>query len=149
MAEAQISCQNICKRYHKGGEVIEVLSGASCAVMAGEMVSVIGKSGAGKSTFLHVLGSLDTPDEGRLWCMGQPLDRLSPVSLAEFRNRHMGFCLSVSPLVGRVYCPGERYDAGADSSPLRAPGAQPGRGRSYLGGPVAAPPPRPRRAIGG
>ncbi len=100
MAEPQISCRDIAKRYHKGGEVIEVLRGASCAVAAGEMVSVIGTSGAGKSTFLHVLGSLDQPDAGRVWCMGQPLDRLSPAAVAEFRNRHMGFVFQFHHLLG-------------------------------------------------
>jgi lipoprotein-releasing system ATP-binding protein len=70
---------------------IDVLNGVDLDVGAGEMVSVVGASGVGKSTLLHVLGALDTPTTGSIVFDGQELTKLTAARLADFRNREVGF----------------------------------------------------------
>jgi lipoprotein-releasing system ATP-binding protein len=70
---------------------LKVLKGVSLAVQAGEVVAVVGASGAGKSTLLHILGTLDLPDSGRLLVNGTDVLSLNQRSLADFRNKHIGF----------------------------------------------------------
>jgi lipoprotein-releasing system ATP-binding protein len=60
-------------------------------VEAGDMVAIVGASGAGKSTFLHVLGTLDAPTSGRIQIDEQDLTRMDAAKLAAFRNRTIGF----------------------------------------------------------
>lgn len=79
--------KNIVKRYG----TLEVLKGVSLEIKKGEIVSIVGSSGAGKSTLLHILGTLDTPDEGEVMLNETILTRLSGNSLANFRNKHIGF----------------------------------------------------------
>jgi len=70
---------------------IEVLRGIDLGIGRGEFVSVIGASGVGKSTFLHILGTLDAPTRGEIVCDGVNLFKLGEKALAEFRNRKIGF----------------------------------------------------------
>lgn len=70
---------------------IEVLKGIDLELSRGEMVSVLGVSGVGKTTLLHILGGLDRPDEGEVYFNDTPYSSLSETGLAEFRNRHVGF----------------------------------------------------------
>lgn len=80
------------KSYRGGdGTLIRVLDGVDLTVTPGEMVAVVGASGAGKSTFLHVLGALDRPDAGEVRLAGQTTRTASDESLAELRNRTVGF----------------------------------------------------------
>ena len=65
-----------------------VLRGLDLAVQPGETVAIMGKSGEGKSTLLHILGSLESPTSGRLEFLGKPY---SDFNLAELRSRHIGF----------------------------------------------------------
>ncbi len=82
----------VVKAYRGGdGSLISVLSGVDLAVASGEMVAVIGASGSGKSTFLHVLGALERPDAGMVFLGGTPTADASDESLAELRNRRVGF----------------------------------------------------------
>ena len=76
--------------YHLGREV-SVLNGVNLEVRAGDMVSVVGKSGVGKSTFLHVAGTLDRPTSGTVNYWGRNVFLLPDSELANFRNRHIGF----------------------------------------------------------
>jgi lipoprotein-releasing system ATP-binding protein len=73
------------------GGLLTVLDGVSLEVQQGEMVAIVGSSGAGKSTLLHVLGALDQPSRGRVVIGGVPLDGLDDTSLAQLRNRKVGF----------------------------------------------------------
>ena len=82
-----IDARNIFKSYGS----LQVLQGVSLRVAAGELVSIMGDSGAGKTTFLQILGTLDRPDAGELHYDGQTLHRLSRRELARFRNKHLGF----------------------------------------------------------
>jgi len=70
---------------------LEVLKGVDLIVNKGEVVSIVGSSGAGKSTLLHILGTLDTCDIGSISLNGQRIDQLKGQSLADYRNKHMGF----------------------------------------------------------
>ena len=70
---------------------IEVLKGIDIALTRGEMVTVLGVSGVGKTTLLHILGGLDRPDQGDVYFGGQSYSLLSEAELANFRNRHVGF----------------------------------------------------------
>lgn len=82
----------VVKAYRGGdGSRIAVLNGVDLAVGAGEMVAVIGASGSGKSTFLHVLGALERPDAGTVFLGGSPTADASDEALAELRNRRVGF----------------------------------------------------------
>ncbi|MEJ2721204.1 MAG: ABC transporter ATP-binding protein [bacterium] len=70
---------------------IEVLKGLDLSVARGEVLSIIGASGVGKSTLLQILGSLDRPDAGRVEINGRPVDSLSGRELNELRNKFIGF----------------------------------------------------------
>ncbi len=73
-----------------GGE-LHVLQGVDLRVGPGEAVAVIGASGAGKSTFLHLLGALDRPSSGEVLVGGRPVSGLGVEEIARLRNRHIGF----------------------------------------------------------
>lgn len=89
---AVLEAVGVVKAYRGGdGNPISVLNGVDLAVEAGEMVAVIGASGSGKSTFLHVLGALERPDAGAVFLAGTPTADASDEALAELRNRRVGF----------------------------------------------------------
>jgi lipoprotein-releasing system ATP-binding protein len=91
-ADAFIEVSDLHKSYLDGeGNTLQILKGASLRVVEGETVAITGASGAGKSTFLHLLGSLDRPDRGTIRIQGVELSRLSGDSSALFRNRTIGF----------------------------------------------------------
>ncbi|HET9227987.1 MAG TPA: ABC transporter ATP-binding protein [Thermoanaerobaculia bacterium] len=87
------------KSYRDGIRQVEVLRGIDMAVEPGEMVAVVGPSGSGKSTLLHLLGGLDRPDSGEVEVAGQSLRGMSGASLAEFRNRTIGFVFQFHQLL--------------------------------------------------
>lgn len=74
-----------------GGERVEVLSGVSFDLAAGQALAVTGPSGSGKSTLLHIIGTLDRPSTGSVAIGGSDPFSLSEPELARFRNRTVGF----------------------------------------------------------
>ena len=74
-----------------GRRFLEVLRGIDLVVQRGDLLAIRGASGAGKSTLLHLLGGLDTPNAGDIRFDGQDLATMTPLALAEFRNRRIGF----------------------------------------------------------
>ncbi|NLH24129.1 MAG: ABC transporter ATP-binding protein [Bacteroidales bacterium] len=70
---------------------VQVLKGVSLEVAPAEVVCITGASGAGKTTFLQILGTLSLPDSGQVWIDGTPVCELKKDQLADFRNRHIGF----------------------------------------------------------
>ncbi len=76
---------------HKSYGSLKVLKGVNLHVKRAEMVAIVGKSGAGKSTFLHLLGSLDRPDAGRIVINDKVPTELPANALASFRNEQIGF----------------------------------------------------------
>ncbi len=70
---------------------LELFRGLDLAVYAGEMVAIVGESGAGKSSLLHLLAALDTPTAGEVWCGESRLSTFSAAQAADFRNRDVGY----------------------------------------------------------
>lgn len=79
------------KKFFDAGREISVLRGLELEVAAGEEIAIVGQSGVGKSTLLHVLGSLEAPSAGKILFEGQDLFALDERALAEFRNSKLGF----------------------------------------------------------
>jgi len=86
-----ITVSSLNKRYRVGSQDIHVLRDLALTVDAGEMVAVVGASGVGKSTLLHLLGGLDRPESGRVVVDGRDLGTLSDDALVGFRNARVGF----------------------------------------------------------
>jgi lipoprotein-releasing system ATP-binding protein len=86
-----ISAKAIQKTYTTGEHKVRVLRGAGLTATEGEFVSVIGQSGSGKSTILHVIGLLDSPDVGEVLYEGKRIDNLSESARDLLRNRVFGF----------------------------------------------------------
>jgi len=82
-----LSARNIEKHYGS----LHVLKSVEIEIKQAEIVSIVGSSGAGKSTFLHILGTLDKPDKGEVELKGQRIDKLTGKALSKFRNKHIGF----------------------------------------------------------
>lgn len=92
MTEALIRAEGLSKIYGDGDRHrVEVLRDLDLQVNAGEKVVIVGQSGVGKSTLLHVLGALDQPTTGEVWFGGQSLTAMNERDLAAFRNREIGF----------------------------------------------------------
>jgi lipoprotein-releasing system ATP-binding protein len=79
------------KTYVDGPAVVRVLAGLHLVVEAGETIAIMGESGVGKSTLLHLLGALDWPSGGRILFDGHDVFRWPERELAAFRNREVGF----------------------------------------------------------
>ncbi len=90
------------KEYRTGPEVLRVLRGASIVVGAGEMVALVGASGVGKSTLLHILGALDRPTAGRVLFRGADLFAQGEAELVRYRRHDVGFVFQFYNLLGEM-----------------------------------------------
>ena len=88
---ALLIAANVSKSYETGTSRLVVLKGLDVTVEQGEMVAVVGASGVGKSTLLHVLGGLDPADAGVVRIGETEITRLPDAQLVAFRNHHVGF----------------------------------------------------------
>ena len=86
-----IQLEGISKGFEYNNNPIEILNNASLEIHRGESIAIVGESGIGKSTLLHILGTLDTPDSGRLLFEGQNVFEMDKAQLAVFRNTAIGF----------------------------------------------------------
>jgi lipoprotein-releasing system ATP-binding protein len=86
-----LSVSNLYKSFIEGGEEIQVLRGVDLQLASGERLAVIGESGVGKSTLLHILGTLDRPTAGEILYQGKEIPIGDETALAHFRNREIGF----------------------------------------------------------
>jgi ABC-type lipoprotein export system ATPase subunit len=91
MSEILLSAQGLKKTYFMGSRTLEVLRGVDVEIARGDFVALRGASGTGKSTLLHLIGGLDTPNAGEIIFRGQKLSGYSESELTIFRNRRVGF----------------------------------------------------------
>lgn len=87
-----IQIKNATKRYRLGKDNdVRALRGASLEIHRGEMVAIMGPSGSGKSTLMHILGCLDTPDDGAIVVNGRRVEKLKGKDLTKLRSKEIGF----------------------------------------------------------
>jgi lipoprotein-releasing system ATP-binding protein len=90
-AAPALQAREIHKVFRSGDEEIVVLENVNIEVSRGEILAITGASGVGKSTLLHIMGTLERPTKGELQIDGQKVFELSETETAHFRNRHIGF----------------------------------------------------------
>jgi len=88
---AVVEARGLVKTFGEGRAARRVLDGADLDVAAGEIVAVLGRSGTGKSTLLHVLGGLDRPEAGTVRVAGEPVTGTTERHLSRLRHRRIGF----------------------------------------------------------
>jgi lipoprotein-releasing system ATP-binding protein len=88
---AKIELRGLVKTFRHNGIQVEVLTGVDLDIHQGETLAVVGASGVGKSTLLHILGTLERPSAGKVQWEGADVFALDDRSLAAFRNRKVGF----------------------------------------------------------
>ena len=86
-----VSLKEVAKRYRKGRERIDVLTGIDLDIEDGDFLALMGPSGSGKTTLLNLIGGLDSPTSGAVVVGGQSLGDLSAKALAKWRSRNIGF----------------------------------------------------------
>jgi lipoprotein-releasing system ATP-binding protein len=91
MPEPLVSVSELCKSFATGEGTIEVLRGVDLEVAPRERLAILGQSGVGKSTLLHILGTLDHPTSGRVLFDGEDLFQKSADELSRFRSESLGF----------------------------------------------------------
>lgn len=91
MSEVLIRAKKLGKSFQTGETSIDVLHGVDLTIRSGETVAIVGPSGVGKSTLLHILGTLDRPTTGTLEFYGEDVFSKDPEELAELRNATVGF----------------------------------------------------------
>ena len=99
---ALLELRNVSKIYHLGGEEIRALDDVSLDLEQGEFVSIIGPSGGGKSTLMHILGCLDSPTRGNVVLAGTEIAQASARELARVRNRTIGFVFQFFNLLPKL-----------------------------------------------
>ncbi|RMF25100.1 MAG: ABC transporter ATP-binding protein [Deltaproteobacteria bacterium] len=97
---AVLEVRGLRRSFDDGRRVIEVLRGVDLVVDAADSVAIVGESGVGKSTLLHLLGALDRPDAGRIVLDGRDLLALGGRELAALRNRAIGYVFQFHYLLG-------------------------------------------------
>ncbi len=102
VSEPLLIADEVEREYHMGPEAVRVLRGVSLTVNAGESIALIGASGTGKSTLLHLLGTLDRPTAGRVLFDGQDVAGWSDAALARLRRTEIGFVFQFYNLLGEM-----------------------------------------------
>lgn len=89
--DAGIRAVNLTKKYESGENSVLVFDDINLEIPQGERLALVGESGVGKSTLLHLLGGLDRPTSGTIYFGDKEISKLSEAQLADFRNREIGF----------------------------------------------------------
>ena len=90
-----VEVNGVNKSYKTKREIINVLNKTDLKLFSGEILGIVGASGVGKSTLLHVLGGLDKPEEGEVLFKGENIYRRGSSFLDKFRNIHIGFVFGI------------------------------------------------------
>ena len=126
MNDLLLSARGLRKTYILGKRSLEVLRGVDVEIARGDFVALRGASGTGKSTLLHLLGGLDTPNAGEIIFEGQNLAGFSDRELTLFRNRRVGFVFQAYHLLPEltalenVCLPARMARIGVDTAAARA-----------------------------
>lgn len=99
MSDILLRATQLSKQYGEGEHAIRVLENLDLALRPAERTAIIGESGVGKSTLLHILGTLDRPTSGHIVLNGQDLSGLPELELAALRNREIGFVFQLHHLL--------------------------------------------------
>ena len=91
MSEPLVSVKGLKRSFDKDGTRVEVLKGIDLDIREGEFITIMGPSGAGKTTFLHIVGSLDRPTAGEILYRGKNICAYSGEEQSRFRNERVGF----------------------------------------------------------
>src|SRR3954471_24495959 len=126
---AVVAASGLVKSFGEGRAARRVLDGASLHVRAGEVVAILGRSGTGKSTLLHLIGGLDRPDAGTISVAGEPVTGVSERALSRLRRRRVGFVFQFFHLLPELT--GEANVLLASRVRDAAPGAH-ARGRDLI-----------------
>lgn len=97
-----LETKNVVKEYKMDGLVVKALNGVSLTIHDGEFVAIIGPSGSGKSTLMHIIGCLDVPTSGEVFLDGHRVGKMQERSLAEIRNKKIGFVFQSFNLLSRT-----------------------------------------------
>lgn len=90
-ADRLIVVRELCKGFNNSGSRIDILKGLNLDLNAGDTIAIVGASGIGKSTLLHLLGALDRPDSGTFLFQGEDVFLFDSLKLARFRNEFIGY----------------------------------------------------------
>ena len=85
-----LKVENLRKEYGEGNSKVIALDGVNLEIERGEFVAIVGPSGSGKSTLLHIVGGVDSPDDGKIYIDGNDISKYSSKELAYFRRRKVG-----------------------------------------------------------
>jgi lipoprotein-releasing system ATP-binding protein len=91
MSAVSIRARNLHKVFESNNKTVEVLKGIDLDIKKGDMLSIVGASGVGKSTLLHILGAIERPTSGNVFYDTEDLFLMDDKKLAEFRNKTIGF----------------------------------------------------------
>ena len=94
-----VKMEHVTKIYGEGNTRVRALDDVNLTVNKGEIVAVVGASGSGKSTLLHVMGGVDTPNEGNVIVDGKDITRLTDEEMSVFRRRKIGFVFQAYHLI--------------------------------------------------
>ena len=100
--DAVIVARNLKRDYEMGSETVHALRGVDLTIRKNEFVAIMGPSSSGKSTFMNLIGCLDSPTEGEYWLNGHRVSELGDDQLARIRNKEIGFVFQTFNLLPRA-----------------------------------------------